>query len=361
MSEDILEVSRSAVLRLSRSRCCLSSRSPTSDNLISFMRKFLLPLVASFAIFVGASAVQAQPDKDAYPNRPIKFIVTYPPGGGNDIIARLLAQKMTESMGQPVLVDNRAGAGGTIGAAVAAKSPADGYTIVLVSPPFVMAPSLFSYLPYDTAKDLVPVTVVGATANVLVVHPSVPAKNVAELIAYARANPTAMSAATLGSATTQHLAAAMFNSMAKTDVLLVPYKGSAPGMADLLAGQVTMMFNAMPSTLGNIKNGQLRALGVTSLKRSPQAPDVPTVAETLPGFVVSTWYGVLAPAGTPEAIIQRLNREIIKAAQASDVKKKLEDQGVELQLSTPQVFGALLKSETAKWAEVIRVTGVKAD
>ena len=323
--------------------------------------RFFLLLISSFALFAQTVFAQAPITKEVYPNKPIKFIVTYPPGGGNDIIARLLAQKMTESMGQPVLVDNRAGAGGTIGAAAAAKSPPDGYTIVLVSPPFVMAPSLYPKLPYDTARDLVPITVIGATPNVLVVHPSVPVKNVAELIAYARAKPTALSAATLGSATTQHLAAAMFNSMAKTDVLLVPYKGSAPGMNDLLAGQVQMMFNAMPSTLGNIKSGQLRALGVTSLTRSPLAPEVPTVAETLPGFEVSTWYGVLAPIGTPEAIIQRLNSEIIKAARLPDMRKKLEEQGVELMLTTPQAFGDLLKSETVKWAEVIRVTGVKAD
>ena len=327
--------------------------------MISFQK--LILVVFSFTVLTQTIHAQTPAAKDVYPSKPIKFIVTYPPGGGNDIIARLLAQKMSESMGQPVQVDNRAGAGGTIGTAAAAKSPADGYTIVLVSPPFVMAPSLYAKLPYDTAKDLIPVTVVGATPNVLVVHPSVPVKSVAELIAYARAKPTALSAATLGSATTQHLAAAMFNSMAKTDVLLVPYKGSAPGMNDLLAGQVQMMFNAMPSTLGNIKGGQLRALGVTSLTRSPLAPEVPTVAETLPGFEVSTWYGVLAPAGTPDAIIQRLNSEIIKAAQLPDMRKKMAEQGVELLLSTPQAFGELLKSETIKWAEVIRVTGVKAD
>ena len=314
-----------------------------------------LPIAAPLAIAQTSSA------KDNYPNKPIRFIVTYPPGGGNDIIARLIAQNLSESMGQPVQVDNRAGAGGTIGTAAAAKSPADGYTIVLVSPPFVMAPSLYPNLPYDTIKDLTPVTVIGAVPNVLVAHPSVPAKSVAELIAYARAKPMALSAATLGSATTQHLAAAMFNSMSKTDILLVPYKGSAPGMNDLLGGQVQMMFNAMPSTLAHIKSGQLRALGVTSLKRSPLAPDVPTVAETLPGFEISTWYGVLAPTGTPEAIIARLNREIIHVAQLPDIKKKLEDMGVELQLSTPAAFGVLIKSEMAKWAEVIRVTGVKAE
>ena len=328
--------------------------------MISLRNFSLLPMLC-LTITVQLAGAQSPVARDAYPSKPIKFIVTYPAGGGNDIIARLLASRMTESMGQPVLVENRAGAGGTIGATIAAKSPADGYTIVLVSPPFVMAPSLYTNLPYDTARDLVPVTVIGAVANVLVVHPSVPVKSVAELIAYARAKPTALSAATLGSATTQHLAAAMFNSMAKTDVLLVPYKGSAPGMNDLLAGQVQMMFNAMPSTLAHFKSGQLRALGVTRLKRSALAPDVPTVAETLPGFEISTWYGVLAPSGTPDAVIQKLNREIVKAAQLPEVRKKLEDMGVELQLSSPQVFGALLKAETSKWAEVIRVTGVKVE
>ncbi len=324
-------------------------------------QKLLHLLFLLLAICAQSAFAQPPPNSESYPNKPIKLIVTYPPGGGNDIIARLLAQKMTESMGQPVLVDNRAGAGGTIGAAVAAKSPPDGYTIVLVSPPFIMAPSLYSNLPYNTVKDLVPVTVIGAVPNVLVVHPSLPVKSVAELIDYARAKPTAVSAATLGSATTQHLAAAMFNTMAKTDVLLVPYKGSAPGMNDLLAGQVQMMFNAMPSTLAHIKGGQLRALGVTSLKRSPLAPEIPTVSESLPGFEISTWYGVLAPTGTPEAVIAKLTREIAHAAQLPDVKKKLTDMGVELQLSGPQAFGALLKAELGKWAEVIRVTGVKAD
>ena len=328
---------------------------------MQFSRRIFSIFVLS--IFLGPTVVGAQPpaSKDAFPNKPIRFIVTYPPGGGNDIIARLLAQKMGESMGQPVQVDNRAGAGGTIGTAAAAKSAADGYTIVLVSPPFVMAPSLYPNLPYDTIKDLVPVTVIGAVPNVLVVHPSVPVKTVAELIGFARDKPMALSAATLGSATTQHLAAAMFNSINKTDILLVPYKGSAPGMTDLLGGQVQMMFNAMPSTLAHFKSGKLRALGVTSLKRSPLAPEVPTVAETMPGFEISTWYGVLAPTGTPEAIIAKLNREIINAAQLPDVKKKLEEMGVDLQLSTPAVFGALIKSEMAKWAEVIRMTGVKAE
>ncbi|MDB5761364.1 MAG: hypothetical protein JWQ21_359 [Herminiimonas sp.] len=330
--------------------------------MIRFVRVFAFILVS---VLFGMSSAFAQTASSSsagsYPNKPIKFIVTYSPGGGNDIIARLFAQKLSESMGQPVVVENRAGAGGTIGTALAAKSAPDGYTIVLVSPPFVMAPTLYPDLPYDTLKDLAPVTVIGSVQNMLVVHPSVPAKSVAELLTLARAKSTALSAATLGNATTQHLAAAMFNYMGKTDILLVPYKGSAPGTNDLLAGHVQVMFNAMPSTLPYVKGGQLRALGVTGAKRSPMAPDLPTVAETLPGFEIVTWYGVLAPAGTPSPIIARLNAEFLKAGQLPDVRKKLAEMGLDIQLSNPETFGALIKSEMAKWAEVIRLTKVTAE
>jgi tripartite-type tricarboxylate transporter receptor subunit TctC len=318
-------------------------------------------LLTSLLSAFSACAQTAAAAGDRYPNRPIKFIVTYSPGGGNDIIARLMAQKMSESMGQPVVVENRAGAGGTIGTAAAAKSPPDGYTIVLVSPPFVMAPTLYPNLPYDTLKDLTPITVIGSVQNLLVVHPSVPAKSVEELIALGRSKGPQLNAATLGNATTQHLAAAMFNHMAKIDMLLVPYKGSAPGTNDLLAGHVQVMFNAMPSTLPFVKTGQLRALGVTGTKRSSMAPELPTIAETLPGFEITTWYGVLAPSGTPPAIIARLNAEMTKASQLPDVKKKMAEMGLDVQMSSPEAFGALIKAEMTKWAEVIRLTNVKAD
>lgn len=329
--------------------------------MIKFFRTFFFVVPTVIGMLPAFAQTGAQPSADNYPSKPIKFIVTYPPGGGNDIIARFFAQKLAESMGQPVVVENHAGAGGTIGTAVAAKAPPNGYTIVMVSPPFVMAPTLYPNLPYDTLKDLVPVTVIGSVPNLLVVHPSVPAKSVAELLALARKKSTLLSAATLGSATTQHLAAAMFNYMGKIDILLVPYKGSAPGTNDLIAGHVQVMFNAMPSTLPYVKGGQLRALGVTGAKRSPLAPDVPAVAETLPGFEIVTWYGVLAPAGTPPSIIARLNAEFSKAGQLPDIKKKLLDMGLDIQLSDAETFGALIKSEMPKWAEVIRVANVKAE
>jgi tripartite-type tricarboxylate transporter receptor subunit TctC len=325
---------------------------------VIFTARVFAAAAALLLTLTGAAPTFAQSN---YPNRPIKLIVTYSPGGGNDLIARLFAQKMTETMGQAVVVENRVGAGGTIGTNFVAKSNPDGYTIVLVSPPLAMAPTLYPNLPYDTVKDLAPISVIGSVPNMLVVNPTLPVKSVKELIAFAHAKPAAVSAATLGSATTQHLAAALFNFMSKSDILLVPYKGSAPGINDLLAGHVQMMFNAMPSTLPYVKAGQLRALGVTSDKRSSMAPDLPTIAESLPGYQIVTWYGILAPAGTPPAIIARLNAEIVKISQMPDIKQKLHDMGMDIEASSPAAFSALIKSEMTKWAEVMRVANVTAD
>ena len=297
----------------------------------------------------------------AYPNRPVKLIVTYPPGGGNDVIARLLAQKLTESMGQPVVVENHVGAGGTIGTARAAKAVPDGYTIVLVSTPFAMAPAFYPNLPYDTLKDLAPITLVGTAQNVLVVHPAVPATSVAGLIAYAKASPGKISAATLGGATTQHLAAGLFNQLAGTDILLVPYKGSAPAMNDLLGGQVQMLFNAMPTTMPHVKAGRLRALAVTGLHRAADAPELPTVAETLPGYEIVTWWGLLAPAGTPQPVLERLYREFAQALDKSDVRSKLGEMGVSIEAGGPAAFAALTTAEIAKWSKLIRLLGLKPE
>ena len=324
-----------------------------------------LRAVMALALLSIAARADAQssaiPDPAPYPSRAMRLIVTYPPGGGNDVIARLIAQKVAHSTGKPMIVENISGAGGTIGTAAAAKAAPDGHTLVLVSTPFAMAPALYPSLPYDTLKDLAPVTLIGTSPNLLVVHPSVSANNVAELIAYAKAKPTELSAATLGGATTQHLAAALLNQMAKTDILLVPYKGSAPGMTDLLGGQVKLMFNAMPSTMPYVKAGKLRALAVTSAQRSAHAPELPTVAETLPGYEIVTWWGVLAPAGTPRAIIDRQYREIVKALQQPDVMAKLADMGVAVSAAGPDAFSALINAELAKWAQVVRATGAKPD
>ncbi|MDB5990173.1 MAG: Tricarboxylate transport protein TctC [Herbaspirillum sp.] len=320
---------------------------------------FVFALIFTFS-FTGAGISPAFAEAP-YPNRPIKLIVTYPAGGGNDLIARIFAQKLTQTMGESVIVENRVGAGGTIGTNFVTKAAPDGYTIVIVAPPFVMAPTLYPNLPYDTLKDLAPITVIGSVPNLLVVNPSVPVKSVKELIDYAHKNPSGVSAATLGSATTQHLAAALFNYMSKSDILLVPYKGSAPGINDLLAGHVQMMFNAMPSTLPYVKAGQLRALGMTGLKRASMAPDIPTIADTLPGYEISTWYGILAPAGTPPAIINRLHDEFLKVSQMPDVKQKLLDMGLDIEISSPASFGALITKEMAKWANVMKIAHVTAD
>ena len=327
---------------------------------MTFLRAIVALILWSVAAGVHAQGSPVA-DPALYPSRALRLIVTYPPGGGNDVIARLIAQKFAQSTGKPVIVENISGAGGTIGTAAAAKAAPDGYTMVLVSTPFAMAPALYPALPYDTLKELTPVTLIGTSPNLLVVHPSVPAKNVPELIAYARANPTELSAATLGGATTQHLAAALLNQMAKTDILLVPYKGSAPGMTDLLGGQVKLMFNAMPSTMPYVKDGKLRALAVTSAQRSGLAPELPTIAETLPGYEIVTWWGVLAPAGTPRAIIDRQYREIVNALQQPDVKAKLSDMGVAVSAAGPEAFSLLVQAELAKWAAVVRATGAKAD
>ena len=325
---------------------------------MNFYARLVAAAVTLFLTLASAAPASAE---SPYPNRPIHLIVTYPPGGGNDLIARMFAQKMTETMGQAVVVENRVGAAGTIGTNFVAKSNPDGYTLVLVSTPFAMAQTLYPNLPYDPVKDLTPISLIASVPNLLVVNPSVPAKTVKELIDLAHTKPSTLNAATLGAATTQHLAAALFNSMSKSDILLVPYKGSAPGINDLLAGHVQMMFNAIPSTMPYVKAGQLRALAVTGSKRSPLAPDLPTIAETLPGYEIITWFGVLAPAGTPPAIVARLTAEIQKIAKMPDIQKKMQDMGLDIEASSQADFAARVKTETVKWAEVIRAAHVTAD
>ena len=328
------------------------------------MKSLVQILLCAFAVLLmraaPAQSPSAAPSQD-YPNRPIRFLVTYPPGGGNDIIARLIGLKLTDSLGQPVVVENRSGAGGTIGTAAAASAPPDGYTIVLVSTPFAFSHALYSNLTWDPVRSFAPITLVGSSPNLLVVHPSVPAKSVAELLALAKARPGQINIASVGSASPQYLAGELLKMMGKVDMVQIPYKGSAPGIQDLIAGQVQVMFNAMPSTLPHVKSGRLRALAITDRERSPLTPELPTVAETLPGYEVTTWFGILAPAGTPERIIGRLHLEIAKILQAPDIRAKLTDMGVDTIASTPGAFAAHVKVETAKWTNIIRATGAKAE
>jgi tripartite-type tricarboxylate transporter receptor subunit TctC len=289
-----------------------------------------------------------------YPNKPVRIIVPYSPGGGADILARLVGQQLSERLKQPVVVENRGGASNTIGMQAVATSDKDGYTLGLATPVFVMTPSLMKNHPYDPLRDFTPVGMIGFTPMVMVVHPSVPAKSVQEFIALAKSKPGSLNFASLGAATTQGLSASMFNLMTGIDAVEVPYKGSAPGVTDLLAGNVQFMFNALPSMLQHVKMGKLRALGVSSAKASPQMPEVPPIAKTVPGYEVTTWYSLVAPAGTPKAVVERLNREMAEALKSKDVIERLQGQGLEPDPMPPEELGALFKSEAAKWAKVIR-------
>ena len=322
-------------------------------------RRAALSLAATLAILAPHAARAA----DAYPAKPVRFVVAFPPGGGTDIIARAIAQKLAERIAQQVVVDNRPGAGGNIGTDIVAKSAPDGYTMLMGSAgPLAINASLFGKMPFDPIKDLAPVTLAASTPNVLVVHPSLRVATVKELIALARARPGEINFASSGHGTPAHLAGELFNSMAGVKMVHVPYKGAAPALADLLGGQVQLMFSTMPPALPHVKDGKLRALAVTSAKRSPAAPDLPTLDEiALPGFEANTWHGVVVPAGTPATIVARLNREIVAILHLPDVVERLSGQGAEAVGSTPEEFAAYIRAETVKWARVVRESGAKAE
>ena len=322
-------------------------------------RRAALSLAATLAILAPHAARAA----DAYPAKPVRFVVAFPPGGGTDIIARSIAQKLAERIAQQVVVDNRPGAGGNIGTDIVAKSAPDGYTLLMGSAgPLAINASLFGKMPFDPIKDLAPVTLAASTPNVLVVHPSLRAATVKELIALAKARPGEINFASSGHGTPAHLAGELFNSMVGVKMVHVPYKGAAPALADLLGGQVQLMFSTMPPALPHVKDGKLRALAVTSAKRSPAAPDLPTLDEiALPGFEANTWHGVVVPAGTPATIVARLNREIVAILHLPDVVERFSSQGAEALGSTPEEFAAYIRSETLKWAKVVRDSGAKAE
>jgi tripartite-type tricarboxylate transporter receptor subunit TctC len=317
----------------------------------------------SLAAALATLAPQAGAAAEAYPAKPIRFVVAFPPGGGTDIIARSIAQKLSDRLAQQVVVDNRPGAGGNIGTDIVAKAAPDGYTMLMGSAgPLAINASLFASMPFDPVRDLAPVTLAASTPNVLVVHPSLEAATVKELIALARAHPGGINFASSGHGTPAHLAGELFNSMAGVKLVHVPYKGAAPALADLLGGQVQLMFSTMPPALPHVKDGKLRALAVTSAKRSPAAPDLPTVDEiALPGFEANTWHGVVVPARTPAAIVARLNREIVAILHLPDVVERFSSQGAEALGTTPEEFAAYIRSETLKWAKVVRDSGAKAE
>jgi tripartite-type tricarboxylate transporter receptor subunit TctC len=297
-----------------------------------------------------------------YPARPVRFIVPSAVGGGTDIIARAISVKLSEGLGQQFVVDNRPGAGQMIGIELAAKAPADGYTILMAASTLAINPIMYKQVLYDPVGDFAPITQAATLANVLVVHPSLPVKDVKELIAYAKANPGKLNFASAGIGTSPQMSIELLKSMAGIDMVHIPYKGTAPGVMDLLAGQVLVMAPNVLTALPHIKSGKLRALAVTSAKRSEALPEVPTVAESgLPGYDSTQWYGVLAPAGTPREIVARLHDGIVRALRDPEVGRRLAADGAEPVGSNPEEFAAFIRSESEKWSKVAKAAGIKPE
>ena len=314
--------------------------------------------VAALLLILAAGAAAAQD----YPSRAIRLIVTFPPGGGADIVARVLAPHLSGELGQQIVIDNRAGGSGIIGLELAAKSAPDGYTLVIgISGTLAINPSMFSRLPYDPIRDFAPVSLVAVGPNILVVHPSLPVRSVPELIAFAKQRPGKLSYASSGTGGAPHLAGELFKYMAGVDILHVPYKGAAPATIDVLGGHVPMMFAGMGAAMPHIESGKLRPMGVAGPGRSSRLPAVPAIAESLPGFSAETWFGVLAPRGTMPAIVGRLNAAIKVAASRRDIKEQLQAGGYEVLLNTPAEFSDYIALEVKKWAKVIKTAGIKAE
>lgn len=314
-------------------------------------------VIAIAACWAGAAPAWSQ----AYPSRPIRFVVPFAPGGNADTVSRTTSQKATEYLGQQVVIDNRSGANGNIGMEIVARAAPDGYSLVLgYIANIVIAPSLVDRLPYDPVKDYAPVTQLASAPNIVVVHPAVPARNLKELIALSKAKPKSVNFSSAGVASVGHLTGELFNTALGADLQHVPYKGSAQGVIDLLAGQIQMMIGGMSSVMPHIKAGRLRPIAMTSKMRAPAAPDVPTVAESLmPGFEATAWYGIFAPAGTPPVIVKRLQSEYARALLAPEVRQRLESLSFEVVGSTPEAFAAYIKTETVKWAKVVKTSGAK--
>jgi len=325
------------------------------------MNHRLFPAAAlAAAVALMPSYVHAQsPSAGSYPVKPVRVIVSYAPGGATDIVARLVAQKLTENMGRSFIIDNVTGAGGVIGDSAVARAAPDGYTLLGTSSTFAINPAVVAKLPFDPIKGFTPVALVARAPFMLVVHPSVPAKSVKELVALAKANPGKLDYASAGQGTAVHLAVELFNSMAGITMTHIPYKGSGLALIDLLAGQVQLTFGNVLSSRGYVKSGRLRALAVSSAKRSAVLPGLPTVSESgVPGYDTASWYGYLAPAGTPQPIVQRLNAEIINAIKSADMSERLATDGAEPAGGTPDDFGQYIAKEIARWRKVVKEAGI---
>ena len=319
--------------------------------------------IASLTLALALSLVSMLAAAQAWPSKPIKYIVPFAPGGTTDILGRTIADKLSIALGQPVVIENKPGAGGGLGAEFVAKAAPDGYTIMggTISTHAINA-SLYKDLPYDPVKNFVPITLIARVPNMLVINPNVPAKNVQELVALLKANPGKYTFASSGNGTSQHLSGELFKIQAGVDMQHIPYKGSPPALQDVMGGQVTMTFDNITTAWPLAKDGKLRAVAVTTAKRSSIAPDVPTLAEAgLPGYEIGSWQGVFAPAGTPPEIVKRLNAEIVKIINSPDVQQRLSTLGAEPAPNTPEEFAAMVKLEVVKWADVVKKSGAKVD
>ncbi len=324
------------------------------------MRGWSRLLVAAFAAMLFANATAAA--QDAYPSKPVHILVPYPPGGGVDIVTRLLGDELSKKWGQTIVVENRPGAGGTIASQAVAKSPGDGYTLIVVASGHATNPFLYAKLPYDTFADFTPISLLASSPNILLVRADSPIKSVADVIAQAREKPGALSYAMAGSGTSTHLAGELLKHMAKVDIIAIPYKGGAPAINDLLGGHIPLSFNNAPESLGQIKGGAVRALGVTTAKRSALLPDVPTIAESgLPGYDNGVWWGLLGPGGMPPAVTAKIAQAAADAMKVPSVKERLTSLGATPDGSTAEEFGALIKADYEKWGPIIKASGIKAE
>ena len=337
-------------MRICGRGCICNDRAPTT---------YLTHVVLAFALTAIATTAAAQ----SYPNKPVRLVSPYPPGGANDILARIVGQKLGENLGQQIVIENRGGATGNIGAEYVAKAAPDGYTILMAQASnLTINISLMSKLPFDPVKDFAPVTLVATTPNLLVVHPSLPVRTVKDLVVLAKVKPGSVNYASSGSGSAGHLAGELFKKVAGIDMVHIPYKGAAPALTDVVAGQAQLYFTSPISAQPFVKGGRLRMVAVTSLKRSPSMPDIPTVAEAgYPDFDVVSWWGIVTPAAVPKEIVAKLHIEIVRVLASPEIKAKFADQGADVASNTPEQFAAYIKSEIAKWAKLIRELGVKPE
>ena len=323
-------------------------------------RRRCLAVLAACAAGLSLGTIRAASALD-YPTRSVRWIVGYPPGGATDIIARLVGHRLSEKLGQQFVIENKPGAGNNIGTELVVNAPPDGYTVLLVNPANAINASLYAKLSFNFLRDIAPVAGIARVPNVMVVNPNVPAKTVAEFIAYAKANPGKINMASSGNGTSIHLSGELFKAMTGVEMQHVPYRGSAPAITDLLSGQVQVMFDNMPSSISHIKAGSLRPLAVTTAERAPELPDVPTVGETVKGYEASAWFGLGAPKGTPQEIVDKLNQAVNEILAEPEMKKRLGELGGEPIVVSPKGFGDLIAAETEKWEKVVKFSGARIE